>query len=256
MTSHSRTHTSCISHPQIAVVDLLGIGSGVALSRAVAASPRSLLLLYATLQAAEIASVYRLLRTVQFRVLNFERLYYCVTQFCDSSSNTIPTPVELSNQERILLPTAILSRRIMAYGSLGRAKLSPTELDSLLKLFAKDRFLLVVGENVKCPRRRYRNKPASIQEACHIVLHADASNVDIVKSCLALHVLRQSLQQQSETTMRTSEALPLIANALSQANVLLPVMLRQLTQQGWESPARFMFGRVHMRASWPRPSSS
>jgi hypothetical protein len=246
---------------------LLGIVSGVALSRAVAATPQALLLLYATLQAAEIASVYRLLRTVHFRVLNFERLYHCVTQFCSSSSSTtthcgtIPTPVELSNQERILLPPAVLSRRIMAYGSLGRAKLSPAELQSLLTLFQKDRFLLVVGENVKRQRRqRYSYKRASsnsnsnIQEACHIVLHADASNVDIVKSCLALHVLRQSLLQQ-QGTMRTADALPLIANALQQTNVLLPVMLRQLTQQGWESPARFMFGRVHMRASWPRGPS-
>jgi hypothetical protein len=43
----------------------------------------------------------------------------------------------------------------------------------------------------------------------------------------------------------------MIESTLVQTDDLFSVFLRQLAKQGWESPARFMFGRVHMRADWP-----
>ena len=267
---------------QIAVVDLIGIATGVAMSRAVGSSVKSVALLYGVLQSLEIVCMYRQLRCVCYRVLNFERLVYIIQKFTKSytsqkndstnaancSTSSIPTPSELSIQERLFLPPDNLSRRAIAYGSLGRAKLSPIELERLLEICAKERFLLVVGANVKHPKRDDRwpwnkkhessslqERMAQLQENCHIVLHENANNLDIVKSTLALTFLRQKLAASADILdpekIRSSDCFEMIATSLQQANACFPSLLRQLTHQGWESPARFMFGRVFMRAQWP-----
>ena len=54
---------------QVAVVDMLGIASGVSISRlVVGTSVRSILAVYFILQAMEILGVYRQLRSVEYRV--------------------------------------------------------------------------------------------------------------------------------------------------------------------------------------------
>ena len=313
---------------QIAVVDLMGIASGVSLSRAVGTSVRSIAVLYAILQATELVFMYRQLRAVHYRVLNFERLVHVIQQFCrennsqdgtvrldaqEMSSNTtatatttttnamtmntrgngsstasyskLSTPQDMAEHEPIFWPPPHLSRRAIAYGSLGRAKLAPEELEQLLNICSKERFLLIVGPNVKNPQRSWidrcpsgnRARPIStavtnkesaeriarVQENCHIVLHADATNVDIVKSTLALTLLREKLARLAALdptldpeTLRSSDCFDLIASSLQEANIGFPRLLRSLTKNGWESPARYMFGRVQKRATWPLVSSS
>ena len=83
---------------------------------------------------------------------------------------------------------------------------------------------------------------ARVQENCHIVLHADATNVDIVKSTLALTLLREKLARLAAQdpsldpeTLRSSDCFDLIASLLQEANVSFPRLLRSLTKNGWES---------------------
>jgi len=276
---------------QIAIVDLLGIGTGVCLSRSIGTSIRKVVAVYLSLQTMEIFCMYRQLRCVQYRVLNFERMTQVIAGFCDtvtaegtvngkssdvsSSSgsddsraatfeigNGIPTPQQMAKTERIFLPPKHLSRRKNAFGSLGRAKLSPDELKKLILLFRRERFLLVVGADVKNHRpRRQRSLGAASaalhrQERCHIVLHEEATNKDIVKSTLALTFLRRRLANAHHLDldlMRSSECIDLIEDAYKDCDRTFSRFrfLRQLSKRGWESPARFMFGRVHMRAYWP-----
>jgi len=253
---------------QIAIVDLLGIASGVTLSRAVGASVRSVLAVYVCLQILEIFCVYRQLRTVEYRVLNFERLVSVISDFCGSiqqqepqegvtdeasvngsvtPTTSIKTPQELAVKERIFLPPRHLTRRAIAFGSLGRAKLSPAELNQLLDIFSRERFLLVVGQNIKHPSRFHRpNLIENLQENCHIVLHSEATNMDIVKSTLALILLRRKLatrQDLDPKTMRSADCMSEIVDSLQEADRQLPLLIRQMAKQGWESPARFLFGR-------------
>jgi len=276
---------------QIAVVDLLGITSGVSLSRCIGTSVRSVLAAYFALQAMEIACMYRELRAVQYRVFNFERMVQVIQGFCsaeeegagDESVNGhksasegkkggsprpsgIPTPKEVAVTERIFLPPRHLCRRKLAFGSLGRAKLSPSELTELVSLFRRERFLLVVGANIKSPPTAKNWRFLSFKKGqdavmslkrqinCHIVLHEGASNKDIVKSTLALTLLRRKLAEAKHLDpdrMRTSDCMPLIEEAYDETERLFQTLLRELSKQGWESPARLMFGRVHMRADWP-----
>eukprot|EP00522_Entomoneis_paludosa_P009603 CAMPEP_0172447824 /NCGR_PEP_ID=MMETSP1065-20121228/7017_1 /TAXON_ID=265537 /ORGANISM="Amphiprora paludosa, Strain CCMP125" /LENGTH=651 /DNA_ID=CAMNT_0013199195 /DNA_START=156 /DNA_END=2108 /DNA_ORIENTATION=+ len=307
---------------QIAIVDLLGIGSGVTLSRVVGTSVQSVLGVYAVLQALEILCMYKQIRTVVYRVLNFERMAAVIEDFLDatltpdgksvavvngaepvsppleaataahasdatlhtnattieaaavvtpipSTSNAaratasdddmcgIKTPQQMAETERIFLPPLHLARRPTSFGSLGRAKLSPQELDQLLQIFAKERFLLIVGANVKRPSAQPNksSKDESLRENCHIVLHKEATNADIVKATFALFLLRRKLAASSSrldpVSMRSSDCYDIIESALSDTDQLFGLFRRKLSKQGWESPARSMFGRVHMRAEWP-----
>jgi hypothetical protein len=275
---------------QIAIVDLLGIASGVSLSRFLGTSVQSVLAAYVTLQALEIVCMYRQLRSVEYRVLNFERMIEVIGDFVDSVQATptlngtdavtaavnaaktslvtviedvpqgIMTPQQMAVTERIFLPPKNLSRRSKAFGSLGRAKLSPMELEKLLHIFRRERFILVVGANVKNPsgglgrrHKRPHNRSIALQENCHIVLHSQATNLDIAKSTLALILLRSKLRvsQFDPTVVRSMDCMELIESSSREADQLFQLLLRKLSKQGWESPARFMFGRVHMRAEWP-----
>ena len=278
---------------QIAMVDLLGIASGVTLSRAIGTSAFRICFLYTVLQICEIGCMYRQLRAVQYRVLNFERLIQVTERFCDAMQDMddndisypnspafaalhVPTPSELAITERLFWPPPRLARRGNAFGSLSRAKLSPDELSQLLHLFRKERFLLVVGPNLKRPHIATapllpwgrRNCPPRPSEQCHIVLHEEAGNVDIVKGTLALALLRRRLEEDNDESssskedpsendvsppslLRTRNCLSQIEESYRLADKVFARYLRVLSKEGWESPARFMFGRVHMRADWP-----
>jgi Vitamin B6 photo-protection and homoeostasis len=266
-------------------VDLLGILSGVALSKFfVGTSAVRICALYVVLQACEIFCMYQQLRSVQYKVLNFERMYTVMERFCDdleaadalpsspsssleakatATASHIPTPAELAVTEPIFLPPRRLARRANAFGSLSRAKLSPGELEEFRTVFRRERFLLVVGPNLKRSHGRLHAglRPAESvrrQENCHIVLHKDANNLDIVKSTLALALLRRRLAGMDALPpddMRSSDCMDVIAAAYGDADRLFARFLRDMSKQGWESPARFMFGRVHMRADWPLSGS-
>jgi hypothetical protein len=261
---------------QIAVVDLLGIVSGVALSRLVGTAIHRVLLSYIGLQVLEIFCMYHEIRFVQFRVLNFERLVQIIQNYVRSQpphhslvtnaesniisnlSSSIPTPEEMSQTERIFFPPKHLSRRALAFGSLGRAKLSEKELRRLLEIFGKERFLLIVGRNVKHRKEGHSKKKNALKEHCHIVLHEDASNADIVKSTLALTILREKIFQLDKKqdfdnldNIRSRHCWDLLEDSCKEADRLFPKFLRELSNRKWASPSRFMFGRVHMRAQWP-----
>ena len=266
----------------IAIVDLLGIATGVTVSRTLGTSVRSVLSIYIGLQTLEIFCLYCMLRTVQYKVFNFERLVNALNDFIGSDlervnddgkmvvngetkyQSTLKTPEEMARQEKIILPPAHLSRRVFAFGSLGRAKLDPDEIIELLSIFEGEKYMLVVGKNLKAPRKSHssrilhhfnnaKNEVAlDMQEHCHIVLHVEATTADIMKSTLALMLLRRKLgglTAPDPDQIRTSDCFDLIRESSAEADRLLPRLLRELRNKGWET--RSMFGQVTMRAEWP-----
>jgi Vitamin B6 photo-protection and homoeostasis len=264
---------------QIAIIELLGIASGISLSRTVGMSVRNILSVYFILQALEIFCVYSQLRHVEYKVFNFERLVNVINTFIDSdtpilndstqvpsmnNSNRLhlPSPHDVAVNERMFRPPPHLSRRRVIFGSLGRSKLSPAELEHLMRICSKERFLLVVGTNAKYPNSRLlgflrrRKSSLRIQENCHIVLHADATNSDLVKSTLALMLLRKKLSACAGSfddieTVRSSDCMEMIQASVMEADKLFGPLFLQMSKQGWDSPARLMFARVNMRAEWP-----
>jgi hypothetical protein len=179
----------------------------------------------------------------------------------DNMVHLTPTPEEASKRERIFLPPVHLGRRAIAFGSLSRAKLSPEELDRLLSIFAGEKYLLVVGENMKKNKsRKFRvhlgikdSTDLIVREHCHIVLHKDATNYDVVKAILALEFLRHKMAttlKQPTRGIRSRDCYDLITNAKWEAYRLFPLFVKILEKRGW-STNRYMFGRVSMRTEWP-----
>eukprot|EP00536_Pseudo-nitzschia_multiseries_P010420 jgi/Psemu1/203287/e_gw1.318.69.1 len=267
---------------QIAIVDLIGIAFGVSLSTCIGTSVKSVLSTYFTLQILEIFCLYRQIRGVEYTVMNFERMTKVIDFFLDGIDGTgsiniitnftnggtknnstiiIPTPMDIAYKERIFLPPQHLRRRTLAFGSLGRAKLNPVELSKLMTLFGNERYMLVVGQNTKKSNRRRglfqkTSEEEKIQQSCHIVLHEEASNLDIVKSTLALLTLRKKLLERnitsgSDLSLRSSDCWDLLEEVRYSTDKYFPSLLKQLSLQGWASPSRSMFGRVSRRASWP-----
>lgn len=305
---------------QIAVVDLLGILCGVCLSRSIGISVKSILGVWITLQALEVGCVYKSIRSVEFRLLNFERLSLITERFLSLRSfrrdddngfkdndaavvspkskavnyKNIPTPGVMAKNEKIFLSPHYLARKEISFGSLGRTVLSPDEISTLMKVFREDKFLLVVGEDVK-NKRRWRRRDRIIETAlakadytklvdhlekearanCHIVLHVDAENPDIVKSTLALSILRRNLLDSVPTKeefirasesedkdalhdllgsvrmRRSGDSTDLITKSLKHADDLFMSFVNALSTKGWATPASFMLGRVSKRADWP-----
>ena len=214
--------------------------------------------------------MYQEIRSVVFRKLNFERLSTLVDIFVanyetneitldNNSNNILPTPDDMAKTEHLFLPPKHLSRRANAFGSVGRAKLSPDELTQLQSIFAKEKYLLVVGANQKKLRKNKKKKSNCVEENCHIILHVDATNSDIVKSTIALAILRHKLREKAEeqqllstTNFRSSNCMELINESQSIATKLFPRFVTAVQKKGWETPTRFMFGRVRRRAVWCR----
>ena len=196
----------------------------------------------------------------------------------------IPTPMQMAHAEKIFLPPEPLARRSNCFGSFGRTSLNPIELKSVINIFKGEKFLLFVGDNTK--RRTKKNKDPHFskdeseihgstsdpREHCHVVLHKDATNMDIVKSTLALGILRQCLSHQNQLELdnykkgksnkytfkdqiRTQDFLPMLELAKVNADEWFPRFLKTLQSRGWATPARYMFGKVTMRADWPIAAS-
>lgn len=284
---------------QIAVVDLLGIVSGISLSRAIGVSVQNVFTVWVILQIMEIFCMYHEMQAIVYKTFNFERMYSVLGELLDEGANSsaddnagkkykfngqIPTPEEVAATEKIFLPPDHLARRAIAFGSPGRSVLDPEELDMLINdVFRGEKYFLVVGEDVKNQRglsarvrgwiRRRKGNNADIgiigidpQEQCHIVLHADANNLDILKSALALVILRNKLVKKVREGMnnpdnkinhddralalRSRDCVDVLREARLDASDIFPELLRRLTKKGWRPPLRSMLGRVSARAEW------
>lgn len=230
--------------------------------------------------------MHKEIRAVVYKTFNFERMYTLLGEMLEDDDDsgvtsvklkTIPTPDQIAAREKIFLSPDHLARRAIAFGSPGRTQLDPDELSMLVNdIFRGERYFLVVGQDLKNARglsakyrqwRRRRTKGTGVseidpQEQCHIVLHADANNLDIVKSALSLVILRRKLVKLDEqmntkpnhpspTPFRSRDCTVILREARAEADEIFPHLLRELTKQGWHPPLRSMLGRVSARAEWP-----
>lgn len=215
---------------QIAVVDLLGIASGICLSRAIGVSVNNVVTVWVILQVMEIFCMYHEIRSIVYSTLNFERMYNVLkemrctedTDIVDTNTKKkdlrvsgVPTPDDVASKEKIFMPPDHLARRAIAFGSPGRSALDPDELKMLVSdVFCGEKYFIVVGKDEKNARglsarvrqwRRMRQAGTRVgkdenldfyldpQEQCYIVLHSTANNLDILKSALALVTFRRKL---------------------------------------------------------------
>jgi hypothetical protein len=234
----------------------------------------------------EIFCMHKEIRAVVYKTFNFERMYTLLGDMLEDDDDsgvtsvklkTIPTPEQIAANEKIFLAPEHLARRAIAFGSPGRTQLDPDELTMLVNdIFRGEKYFLVVGQDLKNARglsakfRQWKRRQAKgrcdseidPQEQCHIVLHADANNLDIVKSALALVILRRKLvkldternankSQIAAPPLRSRDCTKILREARAETDEIFPHLLRELTKQGWHPPLRSMLGRVSARAEWP-----
>jgi len=229
---------------QIAIVDLLGIFCGIKISKAVGINKfTNIIFVYATLQVLELVCMYKQISSVVFRRMNFERLWLVTNIFLDHKVS--PTPEEICESERVFLPPDHLSRRSVAFGSLSRANLAPDELTDLQKIFSGEKYIIIVGQNRK-KKSIFTKNPAS--DNCHIVLHAEANNEDIVKSTLNLAILRRKLESEDDIR-RSRNSLLLLEKSKKECDEMFEVYMSSLDESRWKT--EFLFGRCSMRSIWP-----
>lgn len=265
------------------------------LSGAIGVSVQNVFAVWVILQIMEIFCMYHEMRSIVYKTFNFERMYTVLGKLLPDENKSngsngtanltdIPTPEQIAAKEKIFLPPDHLARRAIAFGSPGRSVLDPDELEMLINdVFRSEKYFLVVGEDVKNQRglsarvrqfmrRRSGQICANIhdegnkgfcidpEEQCHIVLHADANNLDILKSALALVILRKKLVQKmsecappgvnTSRVLRSRNYMDVLREAQSETCGIFPQLLRELTKQGWRPPLRSMLGRVSARAEW------
>eukprot|EP00956_Cyclotella_meneghiniana_P020428 scaffold36167_cov68-Cyclotella_meneghiniana.AAC.2 len=227
------------------------------------------------------------IRAVVYKTFNFERMYTLLGEMLEDNDDgsgvttvklkTIPTPEQIAATEKIFLSPDHLARRAIAFGSPGRSQLDPDELVLLINdIFRGEKYFLVVGQDLKNARglsakyrqwRRRQTKGSAVseidpQEQCHIVLHIEANNLDILKSALALVILRRKLVKldmvksadkghSSTAPLRSRDCAEILREARVEADEIFPHLLRELTKQGWHPPLRSLLGRVSARAEWP-----
>ena len=87
---------------QIAVVDLLGIGCGIKLSKLIGIEKfKRIILLYIVLQAFELLCLYKEISSVVFRRMNFERLWTITSHYIETTE--VMSPSLVADNEKIFL---------------------------------------------------------------------------------------------------------------------------------------------------------
>ncbi|GJQ09855.1 hypothetical protein GpartN1_g1646.t1 [Galdieria partita] len=180
---------------QIVVADLLGMGLGIQLSKWIGTSRPNVLTAYSLLSVLDIYAIYKELRAVQFRTLNYERSSMIVDYFV--RRGYVPRPDEVSQHENIFLGPRYDVRSMFA--SLSDAVSCPQELNSLVKTFKGEQFMVTRSWD-----GQYR-----------IVLREHARNGDILRALLTLGFLKEELQQRKRLSWQSSKRIPFISSFMS-----------------------------------------
>lgn len=222
---------------QIAVVDMLGILSGICLSKAVGTSRLSIGLAYLILTLLDICAIYRENRSVVFTTLNYERASLLIDDFVSSgeklSSPDKADPQSISKREHIFLPSR---RSPNTFRTVSGAGLSAPLLAELSKIFQGDKFLLA----------HTRRKGLSI------VLHTSAGGQDTLKSLMALRYMEEAIRLDTEKGLDVLESEAILRHAKQaqlKASESLEDFLTVVGSCGWFTH-KFMFGNIRRRSDW------
>lgn len=224
---------------QIVVADLIGMSCGIYLSKRIGTSRANVLTAYSILTALDIFGIYMELRQVVFRTLNAERSSLVIEQFVQNGQ--IISPSDVSRMERIFLKPRYKSRS--RFSSIAKAANDPQELEMLLKVFRKERFIVSLPS-----RGRYPRSPPG---PCRVVLRNDARHEDVLRALLTVGFLRDCPKVAKGGMWRNGNgsAESTLRAACKSANRSTASLMSELVKRGW-SVDNLLFGTVKRGASW------
>lgn len=216
---------------QIVIADLIGMAAGIQLSKVVTTRGR-ILGVYLTMTMLDVLGIYMELRQVVFRSLNAERASIVINRLLHDG--ILLTPSQASPRERIFLRPR--HKEWVRMTSIAKAATDPEELNMLLNVFRKERFMVAV------PRSR-KGGP------CRLVLRRDASNSDVLRAMLMIGYVRSELKAHGKEDISLFEIERILRYARTLTKRAFPSFVEGLRQNGW-STDNLLFGTLKRRGFW------
>lgn len=218
---------------QIVVADLIGMGCGIRLSKLVGSSRANVLGAYSLLTLLDVFGIYMELRQVVFRSLNAERSSIIINRVL--KDGVFLSPSQVSPRESIFLKPK--HQNWVRLSSIAKAGQSPEELDMLLRVFRRERFMVSTpGGKAIGP--------------CRLVLRNDATNEDVLRAMLLVgHVQRELRNRSSQEALTMEETERLLRNARGLTKRSFPWFLGGLKEHGWNVD-NLLFSTMKRRGYW------
>jgi hypothetical protein len=231
---------SAKSEAQIAVVDLMGMFAGIKLSQMVGSSHLGIGLAYLCLSSVDLFSIYKEIRSVVFKDLNYERLaivlqaYACAAPTGGAGqAEVVLAPTHVATKERIFRNPRLTKGEVFRVLS-DLPSLSPAVLGQSLAAFKGERYALVVTSS---------GRP-------HVLMHRDARSKDTAKAVFTYFLLARRLDAAAAGTLAScaDTNARFLAEARAEADARQGGLFETLRDAGW-STERFMLP-VPKRMLW------
>lgn len=172
------------------------------------------------------------LRQVVFRSLNAERASIVISRLLNDG--ILLRPSQASPKERIFLRPR--HKEWVRMTSIAKAASDPDELNMLLKVFRKERFMVAVPKSQK-------------GGPCRLVLRRDASNSDVLRAMLLIGYVQNELKAYGKETIGIYEMERVLRNARTLTKRGFPSFMEGLRQNGWDTD-NLLFGTLKRRGYW------
>lgn len=216
----------------------LGLLGGVALSKRLGQNYPALLTAYGFFAVIHLASNWRSMECVQFSFFNKQRLSIALGHAFDG--RPVPTPMEVSKEERIILPPWIgYQGRIARVGTnVATAIDSVAQFQEGRDVFKGERFLVT------------RSKRGKL----NVLLHADASSNDSVRAYYTVQKFLRSDQVRSDPRkvhqLEADEYTSLMTDSLSSMKKEVKKFLSNCRASGWNT-SQVLVTDSPVRVLWP-----
>lgn len=217
---------------QIVVADLIGMATGIYLSRLIGASRIHVLGAYSILTVMDLFGVYMELRQVVFRSLNAERSSIVINRMFNDGRYL--TPSQVSRKESISLKPR--HEQFVRLTSIAKAAKTPEELGMLLAVFRKERFM------VSIPLSR-KGGP------CRLVLRRDATNEDVLRALLLVGHVQNELKSNGKEALQVEDSERILRYSRRLTKRSFAGFLDSLRNSGWDTES-LLFSTLKRRGFW------
>ena len=267
---------------QIAVIDLLGMFSGICISKYVGASRMKLVSIFAIFTCLDLICIFNEIKSVVFDTLNFERLGLVAMKLYkdgDSKGGEIENlsalrPDEVARMERVFLPIKHGENSFCNWSTL---KCRPEIMAKCFSIFEGEKFIVTLDrKEIISPLQALkhltaldtvgvvrRNLGKIYVYTPQIMLHADATSEDTFRSLMVLHRIVHELKNCTEDIENVSsqlghhdtdidgiddtiEIIGIVEKSLKFYKENVSLLIDRLIAGNWDM-SRFTFGSITKR---------
>lgn len=242
------------------MLDVLGLGLGVGISKVMNASKRKIVMVFALLSALDLFCVYQEVRSVVFNTLNLDR---CNVLLRDLLAGHCRTPQEVAAMEHLLLPSQPGEQMFTTWSQLrSPSAVLPAAAVALAEQRGDKYILLLDARPVRGLRALWTALGLSrdllliraadghsVSVTASLLLHKEAGPVDIFQAIVTLNKALHDLRGAPSGALDAEHLQSVLAAAHAYEQTHCEQLLQQMTAAGWDC-SRFSFGTQKMRVRW------